>query len=108
VVLDGVARAPQIESLRSLAKGAGARVFVVMTECSDFELHRTRILGRDRGIPGWYELDWGHVEQSRKSWDPNMSVDLKVDTAKPLSIIEKTLGDTVTALREGANGRTSL
>lgn len=48
VVLDGVARAPQIESLRRLAKEAGVRLFVIMTECSDVELHRSRIEGRER------------------------------------------------------------
>jgi predicted kinase len=104
VVLDGVARAPQIETLRRLAKEAGARLFVIMAECSDVELHRSRIEGRERGIPGWYELDWGHVETSRKSWDPNMGVDLKVDSAQPLSTIETALDEHVAALTEGAGG----
>ena len=108
VVLDGVARAPQIESLRRLAKEAGVRLFVIMTECSDVELHRSRIEGRERGIPGWYELDWSHVEQSRQSWDPNMAVDLKVDSAKPLSMIDRSLGDRVAAWREGTGGSPAL
>ena len=66
MVLDGVARAPQIESLRRLAKEAGVRLFVIMTECSDVELHRSRIEGRDAVSLVRAQLDWSHVEQSRE------------------------------------------
>ncbi len=107
VVLDGVARAPQIEILRRVAAETGAQFVVIVTECSDFDLHRSRVEGRQRGIPGWYELEWGHVEESRKRWDPNMAVDLKVDSAMPLSMIEKVVGDYVAALKEFA-GRTTI
>ena len=93
VVLDGVARASQVEALRLLAADEGARFLVIMTECSDPELHRSRVDGRERGIPGWYEFDWNHVEQSRKSWDPDMAVDLRVDTADPLAMIRRVLSD---------------
>jgi len=99
VVLDGVARAPQVETLRLLAAEEGARFLVIMTECSDLKLHRSRVDGRERGIPGWYEFDWSHVEESRKSWDPNMAVDLKVDTTKPLSAIRHVLGDHFAGLK---------
>ena len=58
VVLDGVARAPEVARCRALARDEGAPSVVVMTACSDAELHRSRIEGRQRGIPGWYELDW--------------------------------------------------
>ena len=95
VVLDGVARAPQVEALRVLAAQEGARFFVVMTECPDPELHRSRVDGRERGIPDWYEFGWSHVERSRKSWDPDMAVDLKVDTSEPLAAIRGVLGDHV-------------
>jgi predicted kinase len=98
-VLDGVARAPQVEVLRLLATEEGARFLVIMTECSDPELHRSRVDGRDRFIPGWYELDWSHVEQSRKSWDPDMAVDLKVDTAQPLATIRRDLGHFVNTVQ---------
>ncbi len=97
VVLDGVARAAQVEALRLVAAEEGARFLVIMTECSDPALHRSRVDHRERGIPGWYEFDWSHVEESRKTWDPNMAVDLKVDTSEPLSTIQSVLGDRVTA-----------
>ena len=92
VVLDGVARAPEVEALRQLSVEERARFFVIMTECSDPELHRSRVGSRDRAIPGWYELDWSHVERSRKIWDPDMAADLKVDTANPLETIRHNLG----------------
>lgn len=94
-ILNGVARAPQVEALRMLAAQEGARFFVVMTECPDPELHRSHVDGRERGIPDWYEFDWSHVERSRKSRDPDMAVDLKVDTSEPLVAIRGVLGDHV-------------
>lgn len=98
VVVDGVARAPQVETLRLLAAEEGARFLVIMTECSDPDLHWSRIEDRKRGIPGWYEFDWSQVEKSRRNWDPSMHVDLKVDTAEPLSIIKRELGLYVTEM----------
>jgi 8-oxo-dGTP pyrophosphatase MutT (NUDIX family)/predicted kinase len=99
VVLDGVAREPQIERMRQLAAEEGARFLVVMTECSDGELHRSRVDGRERGIPGWYELTWRQVEKSLKNWDSDLAVDLKVDTTEPLSAIRLVLSDRVATLR---------
>jgi predicted kinase len=97
VVLDGVARTPQVETLRLLAAEEGARFLVIMTECPDPQLHRSRVDGRKRGIPDWYEVGWNHVEESRKSWDPDMSIDLKVDTTEPLSTIRRVVGDRLAA-----------
>jgi predicted kinase len=97
VVLDGVARASQVETLRLLAAEEGARFLVIMTECPDPALHRSRVDGRKRGIPDWYEVGWSHVEQSRRSWDPNMSVDLKVDTTEQLSTIRRVLSGQLAA-----------
>jgi predicted kinase len=108
VVLDGVARDPQVETLRQLASEVGAQFVVIMTECSNADLHRSRVEGRERGIPSWYELEWSHVEESRKRWDPNIAVDFKVDSAEPLSMIERVLGDHVAAMREPAtSGRSN-
>ena len=84
--------------MRKFAAEEEVRFSWVMTECSDQELHRSRVDGRERGIPGWYEFDWSHVEESRKSWDPDMAVDLKVDTTEPLATIRRVLGDHVLML----------
>ena len=93
VVLDGVARAPEVEMLRTVATEERAQFLAIMTECSDPAVHRSRVEGRDRGIPGWYEFGWSHAEESCKNWDPGMSVDLKVDSAEPLSAIQRTIND---------------
>jgi predicted kinase len=79
VVLDGVARAPEVEGTRQVAREEGAESLVVMTSCHDAELHRARVEGRQRQIPGWYELDWAHVARARQSWETPGDVDLVVE-----------------------------
>jgi len=79
VVLDGVARDPEVEGTRLVAAEEGARSMVVMTTCADPVVHRARVEGRERRIPNWYELDWAHVERARGSWKPPTGVDLRVD-----------------------------
>lgn len=76
VVLDGVARQPEIARAREVAGEERAESFVLMTACEDAEVHRSRVDGRQRGIPDWYELDWDHVAQARASWRAPSDVDL--------------------------------
>jgi predicted kinase len=85
VVLDGVARAPEVAGTRALAREEGAACFVVLTGCTDPELHRDRIAGRHRGIPGWYELDWEHVARARREWESLDAVDLMLDAGAPVT-----------------------
>jgi hypothetical protein len=85
IVLDGVARQPEVVRCRQLAEEEGASFFVVMTTCSDGDLHRSRIEGRQRGIPDWYELDWPHVESVMASWEPLEGADLVLDASDPLA-----------------------
>ena len=80
-VLDGVAHAPEIESCRSTAREEGAGFVVVATYCSDLELHRSRVEGRQRLIPNWYELDWSHVQRSIENWEQPEHLDLTLDAA---------------------------
>jgi predicted kinase len=75
-VLDGVARDPEVAAMRALAVEEGAGSLVVMTGCADAAVHRSRVEGRQRQIPNWYELDWDHVETARKAWVPPRDVDL--------------------------------
>ncbi len=84
VVLDGVARERETEATRRLAHEEHANSLVVMTTCGDVALHRARVEGRDRHIPNWYELDWGHVERARASWLPPPGVDLVLDATDSL------------------------
>jgi predicted kinase len=80
VILDGVARAPEIDACRDLARDEGARSAVVVTNCSDIAVHRSRVEGRQRLIPDWYELDWDQVARSRESWEQPGNADLYLDT----------------------------
>ena len=79
VVLDGVARSPEVEGTRLVAAEESARCLVVMTTCPDPVIHRSRVEGRQRQIPNWYELDWGHVERSRRAWVAPGDVDLVLE-----------------------------
>jgi predicted kinase len=84
VVLDGVARDPEVRQTREIAAGEGAECLVVMTLCADAGLHRARVEGRQRQIPGWYELDWDHVDRARSSWVAPAGLDLVLDAGEPL------------------------
>ncbi len=85
VVLDGVARDPEVVGTRLVAVEEGATTLVVMTSCVDAELHRSRVEGRSRGIPNWYELDWEHVAQARASWVTPVDVDITLEAADPVA-----------------------
>jgi len=83
VVLDGVARDPEVARTRLVAAEENAECFVVLSTCDDLAVHRSRVEGRDRGIPNWYELDWEHVARSRASWVAPAGVDLVLDAGHP-------------------------
>jgi hypothetical protein len=83
VVLDGIARAVDVDLCRRVAIEEGAVLVIVLTECTDLENHRARIEGRRREIPNWYELDWPHVERTKSTWIPPAEVDLRLDAVDP-------------------------
>jgi len=67
-----------------LAAEHGARLRVIECVCTDTALHRSRIEGRQRGIPGWHEIDWDHVERMRIDF-PALTVEkLTIDAVDPL------------------------
>jgi predicted kinase len=84
VVLDGVARDPEVAGTRSLAAEEGVRCLVVLTSCDDPDVHRGRVEGRRRAIPHWYELTWKQVATSRAGWVPPADVDLVLGAERPL------------------------
>lgn len=106
VVLDGVARANEVAATRSLAREEGARCLVVRVECPDEDVHRARIEGRVRAIPGRYELDWEDVAWARGTWarDAPNDVDLVLDTTGPLEHTRSRL-DALLAGEVGEGGR---
>ena len=65
VVLDLVARDAAVDRWQELADQYGAQVSVIECLCEDAATHRTRVEGRSRDIPGWYELTWEQVERTR-------------------------------------------
>lgn len=102
VVLDGVARDDEIATARALARTEGASAVVVLTSCRDLALHRQRVEGRERRIPGWHELDWDHVERFLERWRPPVDVDLDLDAA---DLFDENLGRLTTTLNKGRAGR---
>jgi predicted kinase len=91
IVLDGVARPAEIDLCSRLAAEEGSTIMVILVECPDRDVHRTRIEERDRAIPGWYELTWTDVERSRDRWSPPRRVDLRVDSTTSRSSTRKLL-----------------
>jgi predicted kinase len=63
VILDSVASTQSIRSTwRNLGERYGAAWRAIECICSDEALHRSRLEGRQRNIPGWHELTWPDIE----------------------------------------------
>ena len=85
VVLDGVARDLEVDAVRAAVSATpNVRLVVVVTSCADTPLHRTRIEGRRRNIPGWHELEWADVENVLAGWQPPVGGDLYLDATAAL------------------------
>jgi predicted kinase len=83
-VLDLVAREEPRQEWAALADRYRASFTVVECVCSDIELHRSRVQGRRREIPGWYELEWEWVERGRRLYEPLNEPKVVVDAVEPL------------------------
>jgi len=88
-VLDVVAREEPVVEWRALAESYGAVFAVIECSCSDIDVHRFRVVGRQRGIPGWYELDWERVSRGRDRYEPLAEPKLMIDA---VDTIESNLG----------------
>lgn len=84
-VLDLVAREEPRREWEALARRYGGRFGVVECVCSDLDVHRARVEGRRRGIPGWYELDWGRVLAGRQRYRPLDGPKVTVDAVRPVA-----------------------
>jgi predicted kinase len=68
---------------RRVAEGIGARFVGVECVCTDADVHRSRVAGRDRGIPGWRPtVPWEHVQRMQGLWEAWPEADLVLDAAK--------------------------
>ncbi|MGI8664697.1 MAG: AAA family ATPase [Jatrophihabitans sp.] len=70
---------------QSLATAAGARFTAVVVHCPDQTIHRARLAGRERGIPGWHQGgDWADVSRRRELFAPWPQA-LSIDSTEPLA-----------------------
>jgi predicted kinase len=84
-ILDSVASVENVRrQWRALAAEYGAEWRVIECICSDPDLHRARLATRQRGFPGWHELDWADVERVRGYYAPWNDERLVLDTVRPL------------------------
>jgi predicted kinase len=79
-ILDVVAREIALPGWRALAAEYGAPFHVIECVCPDDAAHRARIEGRERRIPGWYELTWEAAAASRANYVPLPEPKLMLDT----------------------------
>jgi predicted kinase len=71
---------------RTLAAAAGAEFRVVVCTCSDPRVHRARLEGRERGIPGWHEGGhWPNVERRLAEFPPWTGDVLTIDAVQPMA-----------------------
>lgn len=83
-ILDSVAAFDNIRRRwRDVAAAYGAAFRAVECVCSDESIHRARLNGRQRGIPGGYELDWAEVERVRAYYEPWTGERLVIDALTP-------------------------
>jgi predicted kinase len=70
------------DRLRTLTERLGGVFVGVECVCSDEEVQRERVEGRDRGIPGWRAtVSWEHVQRVRGLWEEWAEDHLVVDSA---------------------------
>lgn len=85
LILDSVATTERIrEEWRQIACRHRAPFLAIECVCSDRVVHRSRLEGRIRNIPGWPELTWDHVEEVRGRYEPWQEEHLVLDTMRPL------------------------
>jgi predicted kinase len=85
VVLDGMVTDIEVEATRRLAEEHGTTMFLVLTTCSDEQVHRRLLEGRRRDIPGWHELTWEQTRRARRTWAPPPEPDAVIDACHDLA-----------------------
>lgn len=83
-ILDCLASDELVGRWSAVAAQAGGCVVAVEWICSDEQIHRSRIEGRQRNIPGWHEIDWAHIEFMRQMTKPLTVPRLTLDAIVPL------------------------
>lgn len=83
-VVDGAGTDDMAARWTTLAECYEARLITVECVCGDELLHRRRLEGRKRNIPGWHEVGWDHVERMRAEFPPLSAPTLTLDAVRPL------------------------
>jgi predicted kinase len=83
-IVEGLDSDSQFVLWRETADQFAARLSLIECVCSDDAVHRARIEGRVRGIPGWHEVGWDHVERMRAEWPPLTADRLIIDAMEPV------------------------
>jgi predicted kinase len=84
-VVDDLVNGSQVAAWQETAARFSARLSMIECICSDEVIHRERIESRVRGIPGWHEVGWDHVERMRAELSPLPAGRLTVDAMDPLA-----------------------
>ena len=85
VVTDCVTRERARAQRAALAEQYRAPIHVIECICSDVDVHKSRVVGRDRAIPGWNELEWEWVENARRTYQPLECDKLVLDAVFPVA-----------------------
>jgi len=84
-IIDCVTRMPVFERWQQLAQQYKSDLRVIECIVSDEAIHRSRIEGRVRAIPGWRELKWEYVAQARAEFEPLDTKKLVLDAVEPFT-----------------------
>jgi len=83
-VLDTVARlAASRATWRELVDSYHTPFSLIECVCGDEGVHQSRLDGRVRGIPGWYEVEWSDVVNAKRRWEPWTEDRLVLDAIDP-------------------------
>lgn len=99
---EGLARSAARRRYRAVAESLGGRFVGLECTCSDESLHRARVEGRERGIPGWSStVTWEHVQRMKSLWEPWEEPHLVLDSATQSSdkMLELALAEVASAVR---------
>lgn len=84
------------ERFKSIAHETNAKWIVIECVCSDEDMHKVRLLTRKRNIPGYHELNWHQLLETKRHYAPwqeehkiiNSTNQLECNIAMALSYIE--------------------
>lgn len=85
VILDSAASFERIrDRWQTLARDYNVHWRLIECICSDEALHRQRLTGRDRGIPGWHEFGYEEVIRVRQHYQTPVIDRLTLDAIHPV------------------------